>query len=216
MKKTIKLLVMCALSLVLIFAFVACDKENDSPKAQSYTFEAEYAILPTVGAGWSGGMSEVGPDLDKTMNASNGYFVVGLYAKGATLTFEIEADKAVSDAKIIARFTAEDPTGILDGGGENPKSFTITKDTFKIKVNGEAIAYKDITFNNIKKTNKFQDYTIGSNISLKQGKNIIEMVVDNDKSLGGTTLATAPLVDCLKITTTATLKWTPLTSNLPE
>ena len=46
--------------------------------------------------------------------------------------------------------------------------------------------------------------------------NIIEMVVDNDKSLGGTTLATAPLVDCMKITTTATLKWTPLTSNLPE
>lgn len=215
MKKIIKTGLIATLATALCLCTVAC---GDSAPAGSttYTFEAEYAMLPTVGAGWSGGMGGVSPDIDGDFNASNEYFVVGMYAKGSTLTFEINSDKAVDDAKIVARFSTEDPASLLNGGGSDSKSFTITKDTFKIKVNGVALDYNAITFNNIKKTNKFKDYTVGTNVSLKEGKNVIELVTDNSDSLGGTTTATAPIVDNIKITTSAKLEWTPLTSNLPD
>lgn len=216
MKKLIRAAILLVLSLALCASFVACGEEGVAPGSETYVFEAEYAQLPTIGAGWSGGMGGVNPDLDGDFNASNDYFVVGMYAKGSTLTFEITADKAVTDAKIVARFSTEDPAGLLNGGGENPKSYSITKDTFQIKVNGTALAYETITFNNIKTTNKFQDYTIATGVSLKEGVNVIEMVTNNEDSLGGTTKATAPLVDCIKVTTTAVLTWEPDESNLPE
>lgn len=213
MKKIIKASLLLALSAALCLSVAAC---GDTAGKETYTFEAEYAILPEVGALWSGGTAGVNPDIDGAFNASNGYYVVGMYAKGSTLTFEIQSDKAVDDATIVARFSAEDAAGLLNGGGSNPKSYGITKDTFKIKVNGTALAYDTITFNNIKTTNKFRDYTVGANISLKEGKNVIELVTDNADSLGGTTSGTAPIVDNIKITTSAKLTWTPLESNLPE
>lgn len=213
MKKFIKIGLLTALSSLFCFAFAACGEEGGS---ETYTFEAEYAMLPTTGAGWSGGMGGVSPDADGDFNASNEYFVVGMYAKGSTLTFEINSDKAVDDAKIVARFSTEDPASLLNSGESNPKSFTITKDTFQIKVNGTALDYSDISFNNVKATNKFKDYTVGTNVSLKEGKNVIELVTNNNKSLGGTTEATAPIVDNIKITTSATLSWTPLLSNIPD
>lgn len=214
MKKLIKAVVLFALVLSFGFAFAACG-DGTPAGAETYTFEAEYAQLPKVGAGWSGGGVEVSPDLDGDFNAENDYFVVGMYAKGSALVFEIESDKAVDDAKIVARFSTEDPAGLLKGT-DGGKSFSITKDTFQVKVNGEALAYETIAFNNIKQTNKFQNYTVGTKVSLKAGKNVIELVTNNETSLGGTTKATAPIVDNIKITTTAKLTWEPLESNLPE
>ena len=217
MKKLIRAAVLLVMALVFCVSFAACGGGGSNPPgSETYTFEAEYATLPSKGAGWSGGMGGVSPDLDGDFNASNDYFVVGMYAKDSTLTFEITADKAVTDAKIVARFSTEDPASLLNGGGENPKSFSITKDSFQIKVNGTALAYNTITFNNIKPTNKFQDYTIATGVSLKEGTNIIELVTNNEVSLGGTTEATAPIVDCIKVTTSAQLTWQPNESNLPE
>ena len=217
LKKKIALFVCLSLALTgTVAALAGCGGDDDPPGSETYTFEAEYATLPLKGAGWSGGMGGVSPDIDGDFNASNDYFVVGMYAKDSTLTFEITADKAVTDAKIVARFSTEDPASLLNGGGENPKSFSITKDTFQIKVNGTALAYNTITFNNIKPTNKFQDYTIATGVSLKEGTNIIELVTNNEVSLGGTTEATAPIVDCIKVTTSAQLTWQPNESNLPE
>ena len=215
MKKFIKSGLILALSTALCLSAAACGS-GDPAGTETYTFEAEYAKLPSVGAGWSGDMGGVSPDIDGAFNASNEFFVVGMYAKDSTLTFEIQSDKAVDDAKIVARFSTEDPAGLLNGGGANPKSYSINKDTFKIKVNGTALAYETITFNNIQTVNKFRDYTVGTNVSLKAGANVIELVTDNSDSLGGTTKATAPIVDNIKITTSAKLTWTPLESNLPE
>lgn len=216
MKKFIKFAVIAALASVSCIAFAACGGKEGSGGSETYTFEAEYAKLPTIGAGWSGGAGGVSPDMDKDFNASNEYFVVGLYANGSTLTFEINSDKAVDDAKIVARLSTEDPASLLNGGGADPKSFSLTKDTFQIKVNGTALGYDTITFNNIKKTNKFKDYTVGTNVSLKEGVNVIELVTNNSVSLGGTTQATAPVIDNIKITTSANLTWNPLTSNIPD
>lgn len=215
MKKFFVAAVLCTVAAAAAITLAACS-DGTPAGAETYTFEAEYAVLPTDGAGWSGGMGGVNPDIDGDFNASNDYFVVGMYKMGSTLTFNITADKAVDDAKIVARFSTEDPAGLLNGGGENPKSYSITDETFLIKVNGEALEYNTITFNNIKTTNKFKDYTISTGVSLKQGENVIELVCNNSNSLGGTTLGTAPLVDCIKITTTAELTWQPDMSNLPE
>ena len=218
MKNSIRIVSLFTAIIIALFSLGSCDLFNSAAPggADTYTFEAEYAKLPTVGAGWSGGMGGVNPDFDGEFNASNGYFVVGMYANGSTLTFEINSDKAVDDAKIVARFSTEDPAGLLNGSESDPKSFSITKDTFQVKVNGTALAYDTITFNGIKATNKFRDYTIASNVSLKEGVNVIEIVTNNEVSLGGTTLATAPVVDCIKITTAASLTWEPNEDNLPE
>lgn len=215
MKKIFVAAAICALTAVTALSFAACGEGGSNPPgSETYTFEAEYAVLPTDGAGWSGGMGGVSPDLDGDFNASNGYFVVGMYKKGSSLTFKVDADKAVEDAKLVARFSNEDPAGLLNIDGK--KSYTLTSEDYLIKVNGTAIDYNDITFNNIKTTNKFMDYTIAKGLSLKQGENTIELICNNDQSMGGTTLGTAPIVDCIKITTTASLTWEPNESQLPE
>lgn len=217
MKNLIKAGIFALASLVLCFAMVGCG--NDVPQeggAESGIFEAEYSELSKVGNGWSGGNCEAGPDIDGEWNASNGYFVTGLYAEGAVLTFRITADKDVDDAKIVLRLSAEDPAGLLNSGEKDPKTFSITSETYQVKVNGEALNYNTITFNKVKAVNKFVDYTISTGVSLKQGENVIELVTNNAKSLGGTTEATAPIVDCLKIVTTAKLSWTPNTGNIGE
>ena len=219
MKNLAKTFKIVALALALVacaaagLAFSACG--DDLPEgATEYVFEAEYAILPSVGAGWSGGEAGTMPDVDGEFNASNDYFVTNMYAKGSTLTFEIESDSDVSDARIVARLTAEDSAGIMNVNGG--KEYSINKDTFQFKVNGVALDYETITFRNIKAANEFRDYTIGKNVSLKKGTNKIELVTNNEDSLGGTTTATAPVVDCIKIATTAKLTMEELTSNLPE
>ena len=113
-----------------------------------------------------------------------------------------------------SRFSNEDPASLLNIDGK--KAYTLTPENYQIKVNGTALDFNDITFNNIQKTNRFMDYTIATGVSLKQGENTIELVCNNDQSMGGTTLGTAPIVDCIKITTTASLTWEPNESQLPE
>lgn len=216
MKKLLGSSLMVIILAVCCFSLMGCGDEPQGGGAESGIFEAEYAQLSTVGNGWSGGGCETSPDIDGDWNASNGYFVTGLYAKGATLTFKITADKAVSDAKFMLRLSAEDPAGLLNSGEKNVKTFSINHETYQVKVNGVALEYNPITFNKVKAVNKFMDYTVGTNVSLKEGENVIELVSNNEKSLGGTTRATAPIVDNLKIVTTAKLTWNPLVSNIGE
>ncbi len=214
MNKLIKFCLVAATAAVGCMTIGAC-VISDVPTeggAESGIFEAEYAQLSPVGNGWSGGACEAGPDIDGEWNASNGYFVTGLYANGATLTFTITADKAVDDAKIVLRLAAEDPAGLLNVNGT--KTYSITDETYQVKVNGVALDYDTITFRNVQAVNKFVDYNISSNVSLKEGENVIELVTNNSVSLGGTTTGTAPMVDCLKIVTTASLSWEPKTDNI--
>ena len=216
-KKIIALFLAIAVS-ALCIPFAACG-ESGGGGTENGVFEAEYAQLPSDGAGWSGGgggKDTVGFDLGGEWNASNGYYLTNLYIRGATITFKINSDSATDDAKIILRLSAEDPTGMLNSGNEDSKTFSITSETYQVKVNGTALTYETITFNKIQKVNKFADYTIAGNVHLSQGENVIELVTNNDKSLGGTTLATAPLVDALKIKTSANLSWEPNTDNIGE
>ena len=136
-----------------------------------------------------------------------GGYVHFMYAKGDTLTWKLNSDKAASNVTMFSRLGAEyakpDP---LTG----EKKYTFTDEEFQIKVNGEAIKYNKITMHNVPEVGDFltfQDFFMGANFSLKAGENTIEMVVNNDINLFSTIAAVAPCVDCIKLLSDSTITW---------
>ena len=136
-----------------------------------------------------------------------GGFVHFMYAKGDTLTWELESTAADSNASLLVRLGAEyakpDP---LTGEAK----YTFTDEEFQIKVNGEAIKYGKITMHNVPEVGKFlnfQDFFMKAGLAIKEGKNTIEMVVNNDINLFSTIAAAAPCVDCIKVISSSTLTW---------
>jgi hypothetical protein len=142
----------------------------------------------------------------KSGGASNGHYVTYLYADGLQLTFEITSYRAVNNATLILRLSAE----AID--------ITITDSTYVVEVNGVQVSYDNISFVNVPSIAApnmypFTDYNLG-NISLVEGVNTICLLTNNSDPMVGTMYATAPMVDCIKITTTAVLTWDPLLDNI--
>ena len=185
--------------------------DNPSVPAGSkeYVFEAEYVDCSNIGNvdGWSGGGSNtdvIAPDMGDH-DTSNGFYVTYLYTNNATLEFKINSDKAVNDAKIVWRLSTE--------GAD----YTISTSNYKVTLNGTELQYAPVQFKNVPGVGDmlpFKDYVLATNVSLVEGENIIRLITSNTTSLGGTTTATAPIIDCIKITTSATLTWNPVESNL--
>lgn len=153
--------------------------------------------------------------------ASNGYYVMGQYAKDGesgyqtTLEFHIYATEATEDATLYLRLSA------AYGG------FTINGNTYQVYVNDRSYNYSDIVFaapetgvDSYSAYLPFEDYLISASVSLQQGENVIRLVVNNSDSMGGTTKATAPCVDCIKVATAdGTLSWAegyPVSGNYDE
>ena len=138
-------------------------------------------------------------DDDKDWKTISGYYVTYLYVEDTALTFEITSDREVDDAKLTVSLSTE--------GSENA-------------TDGEALSYKPITFYDIPasagEVYPFEQYEIGKNLRLKEGKNVVRLISSNHISMGGTTRATAPMVDCIQITTQATLRWEPRNDNLDQ
>lgn len=176
---------------------------------ETYVFEAEDTNLDgKIGNGLSGtapGTAMVQTSTDH--GASNDRFIGYLYDLGLTLEFQIVSDMEIEDATIVFRFSAE------------MRDFDIDPSTFTIAVNYEFQQYEKISFTNVPKSTSddvsagvkalpFKDYTIATNVKLVEGRNFIQLQVNNDDPTPGTTMtAIAPLVDCLKITTEAVLSW---------
>lgn len=186
--------------------------EDTSMVGQSeYIFEAEYidGIEDMRGMGYSGGATGTAMilnDRKNPMGASNGFYVSYLYQNGLTLEYVIHSDKAVTDAKLVLRLSAE----MMD--------IAINGESYSVIVNGTSIAYEDISFIGVPPMTAqakypFKDYTITTSLTLKEGENIIQLKTTNDEAMGGTMSATAPLVDCIKIYTTANLSWEPNEDN---
>ena len=137
-----------------------------------------------------------------------GYFVHFNYEKGNTFVWNINSDKAVSDATIFMRISAE--YGLLDTTTKL-QTLTFSDSEFPLKVNDTKLEYGTIKITNIPPSGNsilpMQDYLVGVNVSLKEGANTITLAVDNDKQILGTVFATAPCFDCLKIYTSATITW---------
>ena len=136
-----------------------------------------------------------------------GGYVHFMYAKGDTLTWELNSDAAASNVTLFARFAGEyakaDPVT-----GE--KKFTLTDEEFQVKVNGVKINYGSFTLHNIPETGQFttfQDYFMSATLDLNEGVNKVEMVVNNDFNLFSTIAAAAPCVDCIKVLSSSNITW---------
>lgn len=182
--------------------------------SELFVFDAECTDIEDLyGPSWSGtvyGLDLINRDLPVgtigCMNASNGAFIGFLGERGdnTTLTFEINSDRTITDAKLVLRLSAE------------MRDITLSSDNYKVMVNGTSITYGPFVIDEVPGgmsmiRKPFQDFTISDPITLTAGKNIIALVVNNDIELPGTTTsAIAPFVDCIKISTYAALTWSPI------
>lgn len=178
-----------------------------------FVFEAEYTDLEgRLGQGYSGntaGTGLIGKD-ECEAGASNSYYVSCLYYNGAYLTFNIVSDREVSDVTIVLSLSAEfddfDLIGdecFLDVNGTLYNVEASFQGTYSVTNNGEHLK------------RPFSLHTVATKVTLNEGENVIEFVVNNDEHMSGATMeAKAPMVDCMYLYTNAELTWEPVLSNL--
>lgn len=207
MKNFIKITVMAVCALLVACALVACNNDADGGKGKSkeYVFEAEYTNLSGKrGTGYSDGAAETDMIMSKTTDAkgssaaSNGYFVGYLHCE-ISIEFEFTSDKA-ADAKIVMRLSSE------------MRDITLSPEKVGVLVNGEAINYGSLSLKGNAHPQEFYDKTFALKAQLKEGKNVISLVVYDNDYLNGET--GGPCIDCLKVTTTAVLTWEPILANI--
>lgn len=207
-----------------------------------YVFEAEYTQLTDlseedieaglandfgekVGHGYSSdtyGLANIFPGRD--LQASNGFYISNMYYRGAYIEFDIEADKAVTDAVLVARLTCE----YFD--------MTFQPGYYDFEVNGQNLDYSAIALTSKKQASAlsfqglapkmaeggsgaevpFADFNINTHVSLQEGKNVVRLVTNNSdrQDQTGTMAAMAPLVDCLKFYTDAALTFDAYEDNI--
>lgn len=102
-------------------------------------------------------------------------------------------------------------------GGETENGTRLSQ--YDISLNGTPIEYETIeildTLGHPATGGKrpFSDHTIAVKLSLKKGVNVFSFVTANMNGMGGTMAATAPVIDCIKVTTSAELSWNPVLTN---
>ncbi len=176
------------------------------------TMEAEYTDLDEKpGRGYSAnveGVSMISRDVNNA-GASNGFFVSYLYYNGAFLQFDFDSSDAVSDASIVLRLSVEFYDMELDA------------DSYVVEVNGVALSGYSISLSGAisieeSETDKrpFENYKISEAVSLKKGSNTIKLITNNGNYHGGTMGADAPIVDCVYLSSSSDLSWSPITSNV--
>ncbi len=187
-----------------------------------YVFEAENTNLDGKAyPGLSGSASAGGLIQTYTTNArgealnANGNKFVGYQTtEGASVDFIIVSDRTVTDATIVLRLSKE------------LSDYTLSTSNYNIKLNNVALEFQPIAFTNVPQQTggdvsalyalPFQDYVIAENVTLKEGRNNINCIVANSDPIPNTTItANGPLVDCLKITTSAVLDWS-VRNGLPK
>lgn len=160
--------------------------------SSEYVFEAEDTDLTgKKGPGYSGEANDSNLIVEKKdLNVSGDKAVSYLYRKGLSLEFHIACSEATT-ATLKISMGAE-----LDG-------VNLNQDNYKIYVNDVSMPYSVNLVNGA----KFKEVSIGE-IQLKEGYNIIRLVTDNSApELDGTYEAIAPMIDCIKLETTAVLMW---------
>lgn len=186
-------------------------------------FDAEYVPIDssTEYYGYSGstkGTGCISTDSDGSLGASvqvesgwedydtSGYYVTYQYQKGNTLTFTINASAADTSATLYLCMAGE----FIDGSVTfAPEGETSSGYGYDISVNGTSLAYGTFSV-----TETFREVKSIA-ISLQAGENVIELMTNNSTSVhGGTTKATAPMVDYIRISSSATLTWSPEYDNL--
>ncbi len=171
----------------------------------TYVFEAELTDLTgKSGPGFSGTSAETNMIVfQEGMEASGDRYISYLYQMGNSVEFYIASDKDAANVNFTARLSAE------------MADFTIDPNNYTISVNDTPVQYSAISFTNVPTSTNdgqclpFEDYVISANVTLKEGANVIKFTTANsDNYVGsGTISGTAPLIDCIKLTTDAVLAW---------
>ncbi len=197
--------VAAVLAVVIVFSVVNAPISESGSVKKTFVFEAEYVNLDDfMGAGISNsavGVNNIygdGLDKDKEAGWSNGYFLGNTYAIN-TITFEIESD-GESSAQLVLRLASE--LGNL----------SLNESVFGIEVNGKEISYNLTVANSSAGNYDFADYPISAPITLLNGKNTIKLIIKDNTLKDGNSVG-APLIDCIKIASSSTLTWNPLTDN---
>lgn len=195
---------------------VVSTKESDTtPASDTFIMEAELTDLTgKKGAGYSGGCSGkemVQQDVDNAANSNNGYWLGYLYVTNMSVDFVFNSTKAVNDVDLTLRLTCE------------IKDITLTSDNYTVEVNGETITdYGTINLAGASNSDStgyvrpFSNHKLKKKINIKEGTNSLKLITSNSDGMGGTMYATAPMVDCVKLTNfgDATLSYNPITDNL--
>ena len=169
---------------------------NDS-SAATYVFEAEETDLTgKTGPGFSGSATEQGMIVvNSSLGASGGKFVSYLYQNGLSLEFYVASSETVNDAVISVSIAAE-----MD-------NINFDSNQYQVIVNGEAMSFNSVALLN---GASFSDAIVISGVTLNEGANSIVLKTNNTvRPMGdaSTYSATAPMVDCVKITTSAVVIW---------
>ncbi len=145
------------------------------------------------------------------------HYVTFLYKEGATLSFVINSDKEVNNVTLYLSLAYE----IINTG-----SLTIAPNGeygYAIIVNDTPLDYAPITITGTDVSGggqfkgTFSEYKVSVTITLKKGQNVIQLMTNNaTPSIGGTTTATAPMVDYIRLDGVgdATLTWSPVYDNI--
>ena len=167
----------------------------------------------------TGASSQPYPLLDSMHTAVEPHYVTYLFKPGATLTFRIYSDRAVSGARLFLALSNEFYQYVTYGPESNLADEVYG---YQIKVNGTALSYREFTVDGgpnagggMYKGGTFDEYQINRTFALVEGWNTIELITNNDAACGGTTQATAPTVDYIRVEASgATLSWHPEYDNL--
>lgn len=113
------------------------------------------------------------------------------------LEFYVAADTDADDVELIVSICGEYTTMTYDGND------------YQVIVNGEPKNYARVTIEaDSQGITACGDLIKISGVSLKQGANLIQLMTNNTNSVAGTTFkAYAPIVDCVKLTTSAVVIW---------
>ena len=168
--------------------------------AQTWVFEAEDTDLSgKIGPSYSGSAQEESMIIfNDSVEASNDRMVGYLYESGISLEFYVASDMDVDDAELMVRIAGEYVTMSYDSND------------YQVLVNGEALTFPQVTVEADSATaiTPCDDLIKISGVSLKEGENLIQLVTNNNNAVSGTTFkANAPIVDCIKLTTTAVVIW---------
>lgn len=167
--------------------------------SSTYVFEAEHTNLARKeGPGMSGsaaGASMIVNDM-KNQGASGGKFVSYLYKNGLSLEFYLASSEAVNDATLTLSIAGE-----MD-------NINLNSENYLVEVNGTALDFAPVA---LESGGSFTDGIVISGVSLLEGANTIRLVTNNNVNpMGegvGTYQGTAPMMDCIKLTTSAVVTW---------
>ncbi len=108
--------------------------------------------------------------------------------------------------------SGSESSGTTDNG-TNISNYTIKVNDATLDYNTVEVTYNAADYTSTDGWRPFSDHVLTTSLSLQKGENKFEFISSNMNGMGGTMAATAPVIDCLKIDTTAELSWDPVTAN---